>query len=223
MSTFDYNQIAREYDKWYQTPLGKQIDEWEKQLFLRHLKKLKTKNILEIGAGTGHWTSFFSDNNFSVTGIDIAGRMLEQAKQKNIAGATFIEALAEDLPFEKESIDNVVAVTALEFVKDRHKAIEEIYRILKPAGYFIIGGLNALGALQQERQNDPVFKKAEFFTPESLYKVLEKFGMPYIEGCVYMPNTKANLDEIIKAENSVPINFLNIYGNFLVGSVKKEK
>ena len=223
MSTFDYNQIANEYDKWYQTPLGKQIDEWEKQLFLRHLKKLKTKNILEIGAGTGHWTNFFSANNFSVTSIDIAGKMLEKAKQKNIAGATFIEASAEDLPFENESVDNVVAVTALEFVKNQHKAIEEIYRVLKPGGYFIVGSLNALGSLQNERQNDPVFKNAQYFTRKLLYEKLEKFGLPNIEGAVYMPNPHANLDEIIKAENSAPVNFLNIYGNFLVGSVKKEK
>lgn len=223
MCTFDYNQIAKDYDKWYETPPGQQIDEWEKRLFLPHLKKLKTKNILEIGAGTGHWTSFLADHNFSVTGIDIAGKMLEQAKQKNIPNATFIEASAEDLPFENQSIDNIVAITSLEFVNDRDKAIEEIYRVLKPNGYFIIGGLNALGSLQPERQNDPVFKKAQFFTPKSLYKILEKFGTPTIEGCVYMPNTQAGLDEIIKAENNTPLNFLNIYGNFLVGSVKKEK
>ncbi len=223
MHTFDYNQLAEDYDKWYQTPLGQQIDAWEKQLFLPYLKKIKTQNILEIGAGTGHWTSFFAENNMSVIGIDIAEKMLEQAKEKNIVGATFIKASAEDLPFENQSIDNVVAVTSLEFVNDRQQAIEEIYRVLKPGGYFIVGGLNALGSLQQKRQDDPVFKNAQFFTPESLYKILEKFGIPIIEGCIYMPNTQANLDEIIKAENSVPLNFLNIYGNFLVGNVKKTK
>ncbi len=222
MITFDYNQIATDYDKWYETPLGKQIDEWEKKLFLLHLEKLKTKNILEIGAGTGHWTQFLSQNGFSVTGIDIAGKMLEQARRKNIPNAIFIQASAEDLPFEDASIENVVAVTSLEFASNQQKAFDEIFRVLKPGGYFIIGGLNAQASLQKLRQSDPVFKNARFFTPKSLFKYLEPFGIPTVEGCIYMPNPQASLEEIINTENIAPINLLNIYGNFLVGSIKKE-
>ena len=94
---FDYNEIANEYDQWYDTPLGKQIDAWEKKLFSLHLEKLHTKQLLEIGAGTGHWTQFFAKNGFSVTGIDIAEKMLEQAKQKNIPNAHFETISAESL------------------------------------------------------------------------------------------------------------------------------
>ncbi len=218
---FNYNEIANKYDQWYDTPLGKQIDEWEKKLFRLHLEKLKTKQLLEIGAGTGHWTQFFAENDFSVTGIDIADKMLEQAKRKNIPNAHFEIISAESLPYDNESIENIAAVTSLEFIANQEKAVSEIFRVLKPGGYFIVGGLNAQASLQKSRQSDPVFKNARFFTPKSLFQLLEQFGTPTVEGCVYMPNPQADLEEIINTENIAPINLLNIYGNFLVGSVKK--
>ncbi|MCD6366836.1 MAG: class I SAM-dependent methyltransferase, partial [Bacteroidales bacterium] len=124
MKAFDYNQIADNYDQWYATPLGKQIDEWEKKLFLLHLEKLATRNILEIGAGTGHWTQFLSSNGFTVTGIDIAEKMLDHAHKKNIPNASFQVASAEALPFADASVENVVAVTSLEFVKNQQKAFD---------------------------------------------------------------------------------------------------
>ena len=220
---FDYNKIATNYDQWYETPLGKQIDKWEKNLFRLHLEKLQTKQLLEIGAGTGHWTEFFAQNGFSVTGIDIAEKMIAQAKQKKIPNAQFEIASAESLPYGDEQIDNIVAVTSLEFIENQEKAISEIFRVLKPGGYFIVGGLNAQASLQKSRQSDPVFKDARFFTPKSLFQLLEKFGTPTVEGCVYMPNPQAELKEIINTENIAPINLLNIYGNFLVGSVKKRR
>ncbi len=221
MKAFDYNQIAGSYDQWYATPLGKQIDEWEKKLFLLHLEKLATRNILEIGAGTGHWTQFLSSNGFTVTGIDVAEKMLEQAHKKNIPNASFQAVSAEELPFDNASIENVIAITSLEFIENQEKAVSEIFRVLKPGGHFIIGGLNAQASLQKSRQSDPVFKNARFFTPKSLFQLLEKFGTPTVEGCVYMPNPQAELEEIINTENIAPINLLNIYGNFLVGSVKR--
>lgn len=220
---FNYNQIADDYDKWYQTPIGKQIDEWEKNLFSLHLKKLKTQNILEIGAGTGHWTEFLSKNGFSVTGIDIAEQMLEQANKKKIPNTTFKVISAETLPFEDKSIENIVAITSLEFIENQEKAISEIFRVLKPDGFFIIGGLNSKASLQKQRQNDTVFKNARCFTYKSLFQILKKFGTPTVEGCIYMPNPQASIKEVIKTENITPINLLNIYGNFLVGSVKKHK
>ncbi len=221
MTTFDYNKIANEYDKWYKTPLGKKIDEWEKKLFNLHLEKLTTRNILEIGAGTGHWTEFFAKNGFTVKGIDISEKMLEQARQKKIPNATFSLISAEELPFDTASIDNVIAITSLEFVENRQKAFNEIFRVLKPGGYFIIGALNGKASLQKTRQSNPVFKNVRFFNPESLFHALKMFGNPLIEGCVYMPNPQATLENIVNIESIAPINLLNIYGNFLVGSVKK--
>ncbi|HIE16229.1 MAG TPA: SAM-dependent methyltransferase [Bacteroidales bacterium] len=221
MITFDYNKIAADYDKWYQTPLGKQIDIWEKKLVALHLKQIKSKQILEIGAGTGHWTLFLSQKGFKITGIDIAKKMLAQAEKKNIANTSFISASVESLPFEDNSIENIVAITVLEFVEKQEIAFSEIFRVLKPNGIFVIGALNNMASLQKKRQNDIVFKNARFFSRKTLFEILSKFGNPTVDGCVYMPNPNATLKEIIKAVTNASVNLLNIYGNFLVGSVKK--
>jgi len=49
MMLFDFNQVAGEYDHYYQTEQGKKIDAIEKQLVNRYLQELKkAENNLDI-------------------------------------------------------------------------------------------------------------------------------------------------------------------------------
>jgi ubiquinone/menaquinone biosynthesis C-methylase UbiE len=41
------------------------------------------KPFLEIGCGTGHWTTFFRQKGLELTAIDISGKMIEKARSKN--------------------------------------------------------------------------------------------------------------------------------------------
>lgn len=223
MYKFNFNHIASQYDQWYETPLGYQVDIIEKKLFFQHLKKIKTRNILEIGSGTGHWTQWLSELDFVVTGIDIAEKMLQVAVRKNIPKADFIMQSADDLPFEDNSIENVVAITSLEFVENIDKAMKEIFRVLKPEGYFIVGALNKNGSLETIRKKDEIFKHATIFTKDDLFRQMKRFGNAVIDGCLYMPNPSASVDDILIAEKQTHSNLKNIYGNFLVGSVQKQK
>jgi len=59
--------------------------------------------MLELGCGTGHWTQFFCEEGFQVTGVDESEAMLERARAKNIAGARFLQADAGNLPFRDQS------------------------------------------------------------------------------------------------------------------------
>jgi ubiquinone/menaquinone biosynthesis C-methylase UbiE len=222
-STFDFGEIAREYDDWYNTEAGQKIDEIEKRTFLKYLEKISTRHIVEIGAGTGHWTSFFAEKGYCVTAMDVSDKMIEVALSKDIPDSVFFRGDAINLPFPDNSVDAVVAVTSIEFVPDRNKAIEEIKRILKPDGYFVIGTLNLKGSFSAVRKNSPVFAGANFYTYRSLVEDLMKIGFPVVEGCLLMPNPEeSDPERIEQIEMKADPRELNEKGNFLVGFVKKE-
>ena len=58
MNIFTDEKVAKEYDAYYSSALGEQIDRLERQAIQELLKSIKPGKMLEIGCGTGHWTSF---------------------------------------------------------------------------------------------------------------------------------------------------------------------
>ncbi len=222
-TTFDFGKIAKEYDAWYDTPQGKKIDEIEKKLFIRYLKKIPYKHIVEISAGTGHWTQLLSQQGKSITATDISENMLQVANSKNIDNTVFLKTDATNLPFVSNSVDVVVAITSIEFVMPKYKALEEINRILKPGGFFLIGTLNRNGSLEQIRRNNEVFANANFYTYKTLVSDLMKIGkLPMVEGCLLLPNPmETSPDKIEQVEKIADPRELNEKGNFLVGLVQK--
>ncbi len=219
MLKFDFNKVAGEYDDYYQTAAGRKIDAVEKWQVKEFLDRIKEKEALEIGCGTGHWTMFFSDNGFQVTGIDIAGKMMQKAIDKDIPGAVFMEMDAENLMFPNESVKNIFTIASAEFTNDRQKFFDEAYRVLKRGGHFLIGALNRNSLMGKNKQNDPVFKDADFFSYDELQRLLNRFGHPEIKGCVLMDEKGEVLD--YPRDKDIPQQRLNNEGAFLVGFVKK--
>jgi len=56
MNVFIKEEIADDYDAYYQTPAGKEIDAIEEKLIADALQKVPKGKMLELGCGTGHWT-----------------------------------------------------------------------------------------------------------------------------------------------------------------------
>jgi ubiquinone/menaquinone biosynthesis C-methylase UbiE len=186
--------VAEKYDEYYQNESGKIIDKIEKELFSGHLTDLKERELLELGCGTGHWTVFFNSLGFKITAIDQSETMIQIAKSKNIPNASFIKADAAALPFPDNSFNIVTTVTMLEFVEDIDKILDEIERVLKHGGTFIVGCLNKESWLGKNKNNDPVYKNAHFFTIEEVEKMLSRFGKPFITSAVYLSHDFKILD-----------------------------
>lgn len=98
--------------------------------------------ILELGCGTGH---FWIKNknkinpNWSITLSDFSAGMLQSTKDRlSKLDNNFIykQFDAQDMPFEDESFDIVIAKHMLYFVPDIEKALGEIKRVLSKDGYF---------------------------------------------------------------------------------------
>jgi ubiquinone/menaquinone biosynthesis C-methylase UbiE len=151
----------------------------------QHLETIPRGTLLDAGCGTGHWTRFFVEQDFQVTGIDNSEAMLQIASQKGIA-AKFQQKDAVETGFPDEHFDVVATITMLEFVAQPDDVLKELYRILKPGGYLIAGGLNRDSVLGKTAPQDPVFQTATFFTPDEWEHKLQLFGIPEIKKGVYI-------------------------------------
>jgi len=188
---FDFGRIADRYDKWYSTPCGFVYDRLEKKAIDRLLPNIDDgSRFLEVGCGTGHWSEYFSNRGFEVTGIDVSKEMIEVAKKKHIANSQFQVADGENLPFADESFDSAAAITTLEFTANPEKMISEMIRcVKKPGGKLIVGVLNALCSYNQKWKNKShsVYSSAKLFSPEQVKELLEPFGRPQILVVGFIP------------------------------------
>jgi ubiquinone/menaquinone biosynthesis C-methylase UbiE len=98
--------------------------------------------ILELGCGTGDlWNKNKQNINkdWSITLSDFSKGMLHSTKEnlEQIGHSfTYVEIDAQDIPYEDECFDVVIARHMLYFVPDIEKALGEIHRILVKGGLF---------------------------------------------------------------------------------------
>lgn len=198
MNIFLNNQVASAYDEYYQSEFGKQVDAIEKHIIKNLLIELPQGPLLELGCGTGHWTSFFQEAGFKVIATDVSEAMMEIARQK-LPESEILYADVEELPFDDSSFDAITSITMLEFVDDQEKAIKEIYRVLKPGGLFLLGCLNANSVLGKNKDNDEVFKHAKLFTVDSISAKFTEFERVEINTGVYLNEQYQLLDHADEA------------------------
>jgi SAM-dependent methyltransferase len=98
-------------------------------------------HVLEIGFGPGVDIARVSEavEHGFVAGIDPSREMVRQATRRNPVAveAGLVELLcasAERIPYPANSFDKVFAINSLQFCGDLPRALQEIYRALKPGG-----------------------------------------------------------------------------------------
>ena len=99
----------------------------------------KDNKILDVGCAGGYSTLKISQvvPEAKLTGIDIDGEFIYFARER-YPGFRFLVADAERLPFRSRSFDAVVCTEVIEHLAAPEKMIEEVWRVLKPKGKFIL-------------------------------------------------------------------------------------
>ncbi|WP_025742374.1 class I SAM-dependent methyltransferase [Aquimarina pacifica] len=92
---------------------------------------------LDIGCGTGNYTSQFANKGYQFIGIDPSEEMLKKARRQN-QKSTYILGKAEHLELATASIDGIIASLTLHHWQDLNQGFSELNRVLKPEGTMVI-------------------------------------------------------------------------------------
>ncbi len=117
-------------------------------------------SVLDVAGGTGDIAFRIveaSGGQAQVTILDINGAMLEvgrkRAERQRLAdNLTFVEANAEDLPFETGTFDAYTIAFGIRNVPHIDKALEEAHRVLRRGGRFL--------CLEFSEVDQPLLEKA---------------------------------------------------------------
>ncbi|MGQ0811530.1 MAG: class I SAM-dependent methyltransferase [Nitrospiraceae bacterium] len=99
------------------------------------------KQVLDVGCGNGYVLSRYAKEGAITFGVDITKTGIELCHRRfalNQLDGNFSVGSAEDLPFPSESFDLVCSMGVLHHTPDTAKAVNEIFRVLKPGGRLIV-------------------------------------------------------------------------------------
>ncbi|MEW6621514.1 MAG: class I SAM-dependent methyltransferase [bacterium] len=150
---------------WGQATKAGQLRVERRSYLLTSLAEINTaEKTLELGCGTGEYTSRLSPSSKKIIAIDISLPLIQQAKQK-LPDVNFIIADAENLPF-KEGIFEAVVGNAVLHHLNLDKALEEMKRVLKPGGKIAFTEPNMLNPQNLVVKNIKFIKKLVGESPD---------------------------------------------------------
>lgn len=137
------DRVAAAYDRWapvYDLVFGNVFKSGRREAIVA-ADRLGGR-VLEVGVGTGLSLSQYAPH-CRLVGIDIADAMLDKARKRvrefGLANVEDILVMdAEQLAFEDDSFDVVVAQYVVTAVPNPEVALDEFMRVLKPGGELII-------------------------------------------------------------------------------------
>lgn len=92
-------------------------------------------------------------------GVDVSDAMMETARENaqklKLKNVEFIKSDLEDIQLESESLDLVLSNCTLNHSLDQARVWKEIFRILKPGGYFVVSDIYAIEQVPDKYRNDP--------------------------------------------------------------------
>ena len=127
---------------------------------VNHLKIKEGQSLIDLGCGAGmdiFITKMKNPKVGTLYGLDRLDSMLEKAKKvrdnKKFDNIEFIKGELIDIPLEDKSVDRVISNCVINLEPDKQKVYDEIYRILKDNGMFVISDILLKQELPTEWKN----------------------------------------------------------------------
>jgi SAM-dependent methyltransferase/uncharacterized protein YbaR (Trm112 family) len=120
---------------------GELRPEWERNFrdYLRPHEPefLRGRLVLDVGAGSGRHSYEAHRLGARVVAVDVGDAIL--VARRNLPGDVMtVQADAEELPFEEEAFDFVMAIGVLHHLPDPRRALKSLARFVRPGGHIHI-------------------------------------------------------------------------------------
>jgi SAM-dependent methyltransferase/uncharacterized membrane protein YbhN (UPF0104 family) len=142
-----FDDIAAEYGDQFQPHVWQHLLERKVGLIAGALPPPAASRGLDLGCGLGSQCLALARRGYRVFGMDVARKLAAQAHE---AGASVTAGSALALPFRDRCLDFVYAVGVLHHLPNRQAqrvAYEEVARVLKPGGVFVVHETNTRNPL----------------------------------------------------------------------------
>lgn len=97
-------------------------------------------DVLDLASGEGAGSAMLAGVARHVTGVELDGETVEQARRSYVAGnLSFEQGDALDLPLPDGSVDVVVAFETLQHLPNQARFLAEVKRVLRPGGLLLVG------------------------------------------------------------------------------------
>jgi SAM-dependent methyltransferase len=158
---------------------------------INYAEPQKGEVCVDLGSGRGtdvlRMAESVGETGF-VYGIDISDGMLEKARKNaekfNIRNVRFVKSELEKLELPDKTADLVISNCTLNHAEDKQAVWDEIYRILKKGGRFVVSDIYATIPIAEEYRTDPVAIAecwAGAVTRNEYMQQLEKAGFASVE------------------------------------------
>jgi len=141
-----YDKISREHRIVEMKEQAKEIT--------RHIKDGDT--VLEVAPGAGYLSIELSKlGNYKITGMDISNDLIEICKRNAIEAGVqidFQQGNVSNMLFQPNAFNFIICVLAFKNFKEPVKALQEIYRVLKPDGTALIMDLNRKASMRATKK-----------------------------------------------------------------------
>jgi ubiquinone/menaquinone biosynthesis C-methylase UbiE len=198
-----FDEWPDKYDRWFKTPIGLLVKEYERNLILDLLAPCPGELILDAGCGTGVFTLDILSQRSMIVGLDLSLPMLRHARER-MRERSFCPIWADmsNLPFHDQSFHKAVSITALEFIPDGRTAVAELFRVTKRGGVIVVATLNSLSPWairrnEEAKKGHPIFSRAIFRSPEDLRALAPMEGV--IRTAIHFPK-EASPEEAVRVE-----------------------
>lgn len=128
-----YEALASSYDSQrFDNSYGAFLHKQEKQILDMMLCSRKQNMVLDLGCGTGRFLEY------ARIGLDISKKMLAVSKLKHPV-KQLVHAPAQRMPFDNNVFDSIFSFHLFMHLRKNEivSILKEVYRVLKPGGYFI--------------------------------------------------------------------------------------
>jgi ubiquinone/menaquinone biosynthesis C-methylase UbiE len=139
-----------------------------------------SKKVLEVGCGIGTIVHWLLQQGCQAVGTDISSVAVEYGKRKYPHISLKVES-AEQLSYPDEEFDLVMSFDVFEHLSKVDMHLAEVYRVLKPGGYYLLQTpnkfSNALFETVRNRSLSWQYYHPSLHSPRQLRKRLIKNGL----------------------------------------------